>query len=130
MSGFAPLGDKLQRDAIVAPAFSRRLRAVVENVAMVAAAARAMILGARQNEFEIRAGVEAAGMVVKKLGQPVPLSYFISEVNSGKPQPAHAKTPGRFSLLSGLEPERSVPSSRKMLNCLAANVCAIPLSII
>ena len=27
-------------------------------------------------------------MVVKKLGQPVPLSYFIAEVKSGRPQPA------------------------------------------
>src|SRR5687767_3068184 len=59
-------------------------------------------------------------MVVKKLGQPVPLSYFIADVNSGKSQPAQAKTPGRFSLFSGLEPGRSVPSSRRMLNCAAS----------
>ena len=36
-------------------------------------------------------------MVVKNDGQPVPLSYFISEVNSGRPQPAQTNTPGRFS---------------------------------
>src|SRR2546421_10107954 len=52
------------------------------------------------------------GMVVKKLGQPVPDSNFISEVKSGSPQPAQAKIPARFSLLSGLVPARSVPSSR------------------
>src|SRR5258708_19056843 len=51
-------------------------------------------------------------MVVKKLGQPVPDSYFISEVKSGSPQPAQANTPARFSSLSGLVPARSVPSSR------------------
>src|SRR3954463_9745401 len=51
-------------------------------------------------------------MTVKKLGQPVPESNFIAEVKSGRPQPAHAKMPGRFSSLSGLLPARSVPSSR------------------
>src|SRR6185503_5203174 len=58
MSGFAHLGDKLERDTIVAPAFSRRLWTVVEDMAMMAAAARAMILGARQNKFVICAGFE------------------------------------------------------------------------
>src|SRR2546425_12958415 len=51
-------------------------------------------------------------MVVKKRGQPVPDSNFISEVKSGRPQPAQAKIPTRFSLFSGLVPARSVPSSR------------------
>src|SRR5436305_4503377 len=51
-------------------------------------------------------------MTVKKLGQPVPESNFIAEVKSGRPQPAQAKTPDRFSSLSGLVPARSVPSSR------------------
>src|ERR1044071_8857883 len=55
-------------------------------------------------------------MVVKKLGQPVPDSNFIAELNSGSPQPAQAKTPGRFSSFSGLVPARSVPSSRSTLN--------------
>src|SRR5689334_1874981 len=52
------------------------------------------------------------GIVVKKLGQPVPDSNFIAEVKSGRPQPAQAKMPGRFSSLRGLVPARSVPSSR------------------
>src|SRR5207237_8899966 len=60
-------------------------------------------------------------MVVKKLGQPVPLSYFISEVKSGKLQPTQAKTPGRFSLFSGLELGRSVPSSRSIANCIGSS---------
>src|SRR5437867_4704986 len=60
-------------------------------------------------------------MVVKKLGQPVPLSYFISEVKSGKLQPTQAKTPGRFSLFSGLELGRSVPSSRRTANCMGSS---------
>src|SRR5438270_12203754 len=51
-------------------------------------------------------------MLVKKLGHPVPDSYFMAEVKSGRPQPAQAKTPARFSSLSGLVPARSVPSSR------------------
>src|SRR5262245_37037806 len=60
-------------------------------------------------------------MAAKKLGQPVPLSYFISEVKSGKPQPTQVKIPGRFSLFNGLVPGRSVPSSRKTLNSLGPN---------
>ena len=32
-----------------------------------------------------------------KLGQPVPLSNFYFEVNSGCPQPAQEKVPWRFS---------------------------------
>src|SRR2546423_11072081 len=55
-------------------------------------------------------------MAVKKLGQPVPDSNFISEVKSGRPQPAQAKMPARFSSLSGLVPARSVLSSRSTLN--------------
>src|SRR5690349_13546245 len=51
-------------------------------------------------------------MVVKKLGQPVPDSNFISEVNTGRSQPAQTNTPGRFSALSGLVPARSVASLR------------------
>jgi len=45
----------------------------------------------------------------QKLGQPVPLSYLVSEENSGRSQPAQAKMPLRFSFSSGLEPGRSVP---------------------
>ena len=33
--------------------------------------------------------MKASGSVVKKLGQPVPLSNFMSELNSGNSQPAH-----------------------------------------
>jgi hypothetical protein len=60
-SRFSVLGDELQRDAIVAPAFSGWLRAVVENVAVVAGATGTVILGARQDELEIRAGAEYSG---------------------------------------------------------------------
>src|SRR5947208_1463796 len=58
-------------------------------------------------------------MLVKKLGQPVPDSYFISEVKSGRPQPAQTNTPARFSSLSALVPARSVPSSRSTRNASA-----------
>jgi len=43
---------------------------------------------------------EHALMVVKKLGQPVPLSNFIAEVKKRKPQPA-TRNPGRFSRSTG-----------------------------
>src|SRR2546430_3000623 len=58
-------------------------------------------------------------MLVKKLGQPVPDSYFISEVNRGRPQPAQTNTPARFSSLSALVPARSVLSSRSTRNASA-----------
>src|SRR5258708_10047308 len=54
----------------------------------------------------------ALGKGAKKLGQPVPLSNFVDDSNSGKPQAAQAYMPGRCSLLSGLVPARSVPCLR------------------
>src|SRR5690349_9857296 len=61
-------------------------------------------------------------MLVKKLGQPVPLSYFIFEVNKGRLQPAQTNTPGRFSLLRGLLPGYSVPSSRSTWYCAGVRI--------
>ena len=58
---------------------------------------------------------KASGSVSKKLGHPVPLSYFMSVVNSACPQAAHANVPGRFSSFSGLVPARSVASSNSTL---------------
>jgi hypothetical protein len=48
-SSLAALWNELQRDAVVAPALPGGRRAVVEDVAVVAAAADAVIFGARQN---------------------------------------------------------------------------------
>src|SRR5205085_4222312 len=62
-------------------------------------------------------------MLVKKLGHPVPLSYFICDVNNGRLQPAHTNTPARFSLLSGLVNGVSVPSSRSTLYCAGVSNC-------
>src|SRR5215217_779256 len=59
----------------------------------------------------------------QKLGQPVPLSYLVSEENSGRSQPAQAKTPLRFSFRSGLEPGRSVPCLRRISYCCGVS-CA------
>src|ERR671935_1593096 len=63
------------------------------------------------------------GIVVKKLGQPVPLSNFIAEVKSGRLQPAQTNTPARFSSLSGLVKGRSVPSRRSTSNCAGVRCC-------
>src|SRR6202790_4287366 len=59
----------------------------------------------------------------EKLGQPVPLSNFVSEENSGRSQPAQAKMPLRCSFNSGLEPGRSVPSWRRISYCCGVS-CA------
>src|SRR6266542_4489881 len=53
----------------------------------------------------------------QKLGHPVPLSNFVSDEKTGRPQPAHRYTPARCSLFSGLDPARSVSSSRSTSNC-------------
>src|SRR5450759_2334898 len=58
----------------------------------------------------------------KKLGQPVPLSNFVSAEKSDAPQPAQVKVPSRFSLVSGLVPARSVPCSRSTRNCSGVSV--------
>ena len=57
----------------------------------------------------------AWGSGCQKLGQPVPLSYLVAELNRGRSQPAQWKVPLRFSPLSGLVKGGSVPSSRSTL---------------
>src|SRR5688572_28860717 len=55
------LGNKAQCDAVVAPPLARGRRTVVEQVTVVSAAFRAVILGAGQQQLEILAGFEGAG---------------------------------------------------------------------
>jgi hypothetical protein len=55
----------------------------------------------------------AFAMGAQKLGHPVPLSNFASDVNNSWPQPAHRKTPARCSAFNGLVPARSVPCFRR-----------------
>src|SRR5688572_28734543 len=54
------LRDELQRDAVVAVALAGRWRAVVEDVPVMAAAARTVILGAREHDLVVRLGRERA----------------------------------------------------------------------
>src|SRR5690606_41317258 len=54
----------------------------------------------------------APGIWSQKLGQPVPLSNFLSASNNAWSQPAHRNVPARFSSLSGEEKGRSVSSCR------------------
>ena len=65
-SNLAGLRNELQSYAVVAPSFSGGRRAVVEDMAMVAAATRTVIFGAWQNQFEIRAGLKGAWNARKK----------------------------------------------------------------
>ena len=51
----------------------------------------------------------ASPMASSKLGQPVPLSNFSVDSNSGVSQPAHENVPERSSCSSAQEPGRSVP---------------------
>src|SRR6185503_12506393 len=57
----AVLRDELQRHAVVAPALIGGRRAVVEYVPVVAAAALAVVLGARVDQVEVLLHVERAG---------------------------------------------------------------------
>src|SRR5690606_8974528 len=68
------------------------------------------------NSTKSRFVSKTSGIVVKKLGQPVPLSNFISDVNNGSAQPAQMNSPGRFSSFNGLENAGSVSSSRSTSN--------------
>src|SRR6476469_7264538 len=58
--GLRVLRNELQRDAGVAIALPRRRRAVVEQVPVVAAAADAVVLGARIDEVEVLLHLEHA----------------------------------------------------------------------
>src|SRR5437868_9616222 len=68
-------------------------------------------------------------MLVKKLGQPVPLSNFICEVNKGSVQPAQTNTPARFSPFKALEKGRSVASLRKTANWGSGRTCRHSASV-
>src|SRR5687767_2177913 len=57
----AVLGNELERRAVVAPALVGRRRAVVEDVAVVPAAALAVVLGARIDQIEVLLLVEHPG---------------------------------------------------------------------
>src|SRR5437879_5675071 len=59
--GLAALGDEAERDAVVAVALPGRLGAVIEDVAVVAAAAAAVVLGARHPDLDIGRGAQPAG---------------------------------------------------------------------
>src|SRR4051812_6962938 len=59
-------GDELERHAVVAIALAGGLGAVVEDVALVALAARAVVFGARQDQQEVRLLLEAARDVVEE----------------------------------------------------------------
>ena len=54
-------GYEAERDAVVAVAQPGRLRTVVEEMALVAAAADAVVLGARIDQLEVALGAERAG---------------------------------------------------------------------
>ena len=78
-----------QRDPVHAVAQARGRRPVIEHVAEMAAAAAAVHLGPGREQAAVLGGPMAFSSGAKKLGQPVPLSYLVSEENSGRSQPAH-----------------------------------------
>src|SRR5690554_5105256 len=67
-AGSAFLRLEAQRQAVVAPAFAGGGRAVVEDVAVVAAAARAMVFGARPQQLEVALGAESVGQMRVEAG--------------------------------------------------------------
>ena len=94
----ATLRLEIHRHAVDAVAQAGRRRAVVEDVAEMAAAAAAMHLGAHHAVAAVlRWSSTAPATGSLKLGQPVPLSNFFFDLNSGWSQPAQTNVPGRFS---------------------------------
>ena len=87
---FAQAGLKTQRHAVHAIAQARGPRAVVEDMAQMAAAAAAMHFGAVHVEAMIGRVSTALGSGFQKLGQPVWLSYLVSEEKLARSQPAQA----------------------------------------
>jgi hypothetical protein len=67
----------------------------------------------------VRSVVVSTAFVIgaQKLGHPVPLSNFVSEVKSSWPHPAQRKIPARCSEFRRLVPARSVPWLRRTRNC-------------
>ena len=57
----------------------------------------------------------ARGKGAQKLGQPVPLSNLVFELNRAWSQPAHLKVPARCSLFNGLVKGCSVACLRSTL---------------
>src|SRR5882762_5367784 len=82
------LGYESQRHPVVAVAQAGRLGAVVEDVAVMPAAAHAVVFGALHEELAVARGREYAGYRGEKARHPVPLSNFIAEVKSGRLHPA------------------------------------------
>src|ERR1700674_2682719 len=65
-SGLTGRWDELQRQAVVAPALAGRRRPVIENMSLMPAAARAVILGPRQDKLEVLLGREMPRNTGKK----------------------------------------------------------------
>ncbi len=106
-----------QAKAVDAVAQSGRLRAVVEDVAEMSAAAAAMHLGA---DHAVGAILGLADIAFDRLVEARPARAALElgvEANSGRSQPAQANTPLRCSFNSGLEPGRSVPCLRRISYC-------------
>jgi hypothetical protein len=59
----------------------------------------------------------------QKLGQPVPDSNLVSELNSSWPQPAHTYVPWAWLFQSSPVNARSVPFSRRTLYCMGVSIC-------
>ena len=57
----------------------------------------------------------ASSIGAQKLGHPVPLSNFVSEEKSSRPQPAQTNCPSLFSTFSGLRPRALGPVLAKHL---------------
>ena len=76
------LREEVKRHPVVAPTLVRRRRTIVEHMSVVSAATSAVVLRSRYQKREVALGLEG-------VGKPVPLSYFIAELNTGRRQPAH-----------------------------------------
>ena len=117
--GTGPSGRRRRKDqgnTVHAVAKTGGFRAIVEDVPQMAAATTAMHGGSDLAERRSLVVPTALSSGTQKLGQPVPLSNFELDENSGRRHPAHANVPRRFSWSSGLLNGGSVSSRRRTAN--------------
>ncbi|MEZ5395070.1 MAG: hypothetical protein R2724_19925 [Bryobacterales bacterium] len=81
-------GRERHRHAVHAIALSGRAGAVIENVAQVSATAAAVHFRSRHEPRAIRGRSDGVVERAQKLGQPVPLSNFVSGRKQRQIQPA------------------------------------------
>jgi hypothetical protein len=118
----APLNHEGKGDPIVAVTLAGRFGAIVEDVSLVAATARAMVFGARIDQLEIGRGAQGAGRSAARSSASRCRFRTCARCRTAAGCRRHrcrCRPASRHS--KGLLPARSVPSSKSTLNASAGS---------